>query len=110
MQRISTRKISNMRLLFSIILLLNTFISWSQTIQQDEKNIKRNIQLGDEAKLANEYEKAVSYYKLGATISKKYKSAFVDELMTCYSNQAFCEYMLGDYENATRNYRTSLAD
>lgn len=97
-----------MRLLFPIILLLNTFISWSQTIQQDEKNIKRNIQLGDEAKLANEYEKAVSYYKLGATISKKYKSAFVDELMTCYSNQAFCEYMLGDYENATRNYRANL--
>jgi hypothetical protein len=97
-----------MRLFFSIILLLNTFNSWSQTIQQDEKNIKKNIQLGDEAKLANDYEKAVSYYKLGATISKKYKSAFVDELITCYSNQAFCEYMLGDYENATRNYRTNL--
>jgi hypothetical protein len=97
-----------MRFLLSTLILLARFLSDAQTIQQDENNIRISIQLGDAAKLSKEYEKAVSHYELGATISKKYKSAFVDELITCNSNLAFSEYMLGNYENASQTYRTNL--
>lgn len=97
-----------MRLLFSIIFLLVTFISKAQTIQQDESNIKKNIQLGDAAKISKEYAKAASYYQLGVAISKKYKTAFIDELIICNSNLAFSQYMVGNIKEASETYRSNL--